>query len=126
MDLKNSLFYLASLYSLDTKNKTDALREARYQHVKLLTAKMLADGWLIFSPIAYCHAMVLDHELPGEWPFWERIDETFIKACDRLLVLQQPGIERSVGINAEIAIAKKFNKPIHTVVFDGGNYYIDP
>ncbi len=51
-------------------------------------------------------------DLPKGWEFWAAYDLTFIKWCDKVYVYMQDGWEESVGVTAEIAIAKELNKPI--------------
>lgn len=121
---KNELIYLASLYSLGTKDIRDPLRELRYQRVKEVSAAMMRDGWVILSPIVHCHCVSLDHGLPGEWGFWKHIDTIYISKCDRLMVLEDENWTQSVGINAEIKIAESFGKPVSYVTYQNGIYKI--
>lgn len=109
---KNDLIYLASLYSLETKDKFDIIREIRYNRVMEATAALTAQGYVVFSPILHCHKMSLKYNLPGEWLFWEHIDSIFLSKSDWLVILLDEGWEKSVGISAEIKIAKLLNKPI--------------
>ena len=50
--------------------------------------------------------------LPSDWRFWERHDRRFLEACDEVIVLMLPGWEASIGVQAEIAIARELRKPV--------------
>jgi hypothetical protein len=81
-----------------------------------VTAALLRAGHLAISPIAHSHVLV-EHGLPTDWAFWERFDKNLLQRCDDLLVLTLPGWQESVGVQAEIRIAKELGKPIQ---------YLDP
>jgi nucleoside 2-deoxyribosyltransferase len=101
------MIYLASPYS----HPDPAVREQRYRAVCRATAALLRAGLVVFSPIAHSHALV-QYGLPTEWPFWERIDHAYLERCDLLVVLMLDGWKASVGVQAEIAIARELGKPV--------------
>jgi hypothetical protein len=53
--------------------------------------------------------------LPDDWKFWSQQDRRLLEACDELWVLTLDGWQQSVGIQAEIAIARELGKPIRYV-----------
>lgn len=55
--------------------------------------------------------------MDGGWEFWQGYDQHMISLCDEVHVLMLQGWTNSVGVTAEIKIAKRLNKPF---------YYIDP
>lgn len=112
---KNTLIYLASLYSLES---TPKIRKERYERVQTLMAEMLIDGFIVFSPISYNHPIAKKFHLSAGWEFWKPIDSCYINKCDSMLILKDEGWERSVGITAEIKIAKKLRKEIGFVHFE--------
>jgi hypothetical protein len=57
------------------------------------------------------------YKLPGNWEYWKEMDEAFIKISGKVLVITLKGWKESVGVNAEMEIAKKYGVPIE---------YIDP
>ena len=97
-----SLAYLASPYS----HKDKKVRLQRFNAVSEAVVKLLHKGVYTFSPIAYNHPMVI-YNLPTDWDFWEKYDVAFLERCDELIVLTLKGWKKSVGVNAEIEIAKK-------------------
>lgn len=102
------LYYLASPYT----HPDEATRMSRFEAVSKLAADLLTVGVFTFSPIAYSHPMV-KYQLPSDWGFWEEYDTVFLQRCDGLIVLQLPGWETSVGVQAEIRIAKQLNLKIY-------------
>jgi hypothetical protein len=87
--------YLASPY---TGNHMDNARWAAE-----FTAKCLAYGFTVFSPIVHSHALVTqrDWPLPYDRKFWLDHDFTYMNGCSDLWVLALPGWQDSEGVNAE-------------------------
>ncbi len=104
------MIYLASPYS----NPDPAIREQRFRAACRAAAALLRVGHAVFSPIAYSHALV-EHGLPGGWSFWEHHDRELLARCDEVIVLQLDGWIESVGVQAEIALARGLGKPLHFV-----------
>jgi hypothetical protein len=102
------MLYLASPYS----HAQAAVRDERFRAVCAQAAGMMRDGQILFSPIAHTHPILLAGELPTGWDFWERVDRAFLRRCDCLAVLMLPGWQESVGVQAEIAIARELNIPV--------------
>jgi hypothetical protein len=98
--------YLACPYS----HEDPAIRQARFEQVNKYAGEMMLEGLLIFSPISHTHPIAVQCELPKGFDFWEKFDHAWIEWCDELWVLKLPGWETSVGVNAEIKIAKKLGK----------------
>lgn len=69
----------------------------------------MRQGVHIFSPIAHSHPLVA-YGLPGDWKFWERYDRAHLERSDLLAVLMLPGWRESVGVAAEIEIARNMGK----------------
>jgi hypothetical protein len=77
----------------------------------------LREGRIIFAPISAWHHIARKYRLPGTFEYWAKFDEEFIKVSNKLLIITLPGWNESVGVNAEINLAKKYNVPVE---------YIDP
>jgi nucleoside 2-deoxyribosyltransferase len=101
------MIYLASPYA----HPDASVRESRYRAACLATAKLLRAGLPVFSPIAHSHALVA-HGLPIEWLFWQRFDRTYLERSDFVVVLMLEGWKTSVGVQAEIGIARELGKPV--------------
>ena len=106
--------YLATPYS----HRDPEIRRARFDEVNKIAAKLMCKGYLVFSPISHTHPIAEAGNLPKGWVFWAEYDHTFIEWCDEVHVFQQDGWQESIGVNAEIKLAKKMNKPV--VFIKGG------
>lgn len=100
--------YLASPYS----HADPAVVEQRFEAVCRAAGRFMAQGYLVYSPIAHTHPIAVRGALPTDWTYWERYDRHMIAACDTLGVLMLDGWEESRGVTAELAIAAELNKPI--------------
>lgn len=103
-----SYIYLASPYS----HPDHAVMEQRFQAVCRVSARLMSEGKLIFSPIAHTHPIAVAGELPRGWDFWERYDVVMVGNAEKLMVLQLPGWDTSKGVAAEIEIAKRLGIPV--------------
>lgn len=101
------MIYLASPYSHADAN----IRQRRFEVACRAAAKLICQGQTVFSPIAHSHA-ICAYGVPLDWRFWERHDRRYLEACDEVVVLLIDGWRESVGVQAEIAIARKLGKPI--------------
>lgn len=104
------LVYLASPYSHPDKQ----VQQQRFQAVCHQAAEMMRSGELLFSPVAHTHP-IAQFGLPGDWSFWQACDRAILERCDELAVLKLPGWDESVGVQAEIAIAKEMNMPVRFI-----------
>jgi hypothetical protein len=102
-----ALIYLCSPYS-----HSDAdVRQQRFEAACRAAAELFRQGATVFSPVAHSHA-ICAYGLPLDWRFWQRHDRRFLEMCDEIAVLTLAGWEGSVGVQAEIAIAKELGKPV--------------
>lgn len=101
------MIYLASPYS----HSDATVREQRFQDVCRCAAALMAQGKMVFSPIAHTHP-IAQYGLPLGWDFWERYDREHIAACDELVVLMLEGWRESKGVQAEVRIAREMEKPV--------------
>jgi hypothetical protein len=99
--------YLASPYS----HPDAAVREARFQAVCEAAARLMQDGRHVLSPIAHSHPIAA-YGLPTDWSYWEASARRHIEQCDELLVLMLDGWDHSVGVRAEIEIAREMGKRV--------------
>lgn len=102
------LAYLASPHS----HPDPAVREERYEAALQATARLIACGVVVYSPIAHFHEIAKRHSLPNGWAFWQAADRALIVRCSRVIVLQIPGWRESKGITAELEFARDLKIPI--------------
>jgi len=87
-------------------------------HVANLVAGLLMrQGHIVFSPISHTHPIAVECNLPKDWDYWKRFDEEFIGFCDEVHVVKLNGFEKSKGVNTEIEITRKLEKPIKYIGF---------
>ena len=55
---------------------------------------------------------LVEYGLPTDWAFWQNFDRTYLDRCDEAIVLMIEGWQRSVGVQAEIVLARELGKPV--------------
>ena len=100
---QKNLVYLAVPYS----HPDERVRQERYEAVTKAAGFLMNEGYIVFSPITHCHHIKQICDLPTGWEYWEAFDRAYLKHCSKLIVLKLHGWEDSVGVNAEIDIAKE-------------------
>lgn len=111
--MSGQLTYLAAPYS----HPDPAVRCARFNAINNAAGALMRTGHLVFSPISMGHPINEACGFTGAWKFWEALDRAYLNASRELIVLKLPGWETSVGVTAEIAIAKELGIPVS---------YLDP
>ena len=71
----------------------------------------MRQGKLVFSPISHGHP-ICRYGVPLDWAYWERHGRRHLEVCDKVVVLMIDGWKESVGVQAEIAIARELGKPV--------------
>lgn len=97
---KHCLWYLGSPYSSDDPQT----EKCRLINTAKATRDILLEGYMIYSPIAYCGSI---NELvggieDGSFKMWERFDFEMLDRVDGLIVLMLDGWDDSVGVGKEI------------------------
>ncbi|MCH9631798.1 MAG: hypothetical protein S4CHLAM6_01160 [Chlamydiae bacterium] len=88
-----------------------SIRELRIELVSRFCAQKMREGVIVFSPLIHNYH-ILKYGLPIGWDYWEKFNKKLLERCDRLYVLKLKGWEKSIGIQAEIAIARSLDIPI--------------
>lgn len=104
----DGLTYLATPYSHPGK----AVRQSRFEVVNAVAARLIGEGYLIYSPISHSHPIALAGQLPTGWDYWERYDRLILSVCSQLIVVCQNGWSESVGVKAEIDTAREIGLPV--------------
>ena len=101
--------YLASPYTSEHRPKMTW----RYLAACAATARLLAEGHIVYSPIAHGHHLSDFAALPGDFAFWREHCLSFLEHwAEELRVLEIDGWEESAGVQAEIAFAKERGIPV--------------
>lgn len=100
------MIYLASPYTCNP--------EGNYQLTRAFVAAYTLEHPynLLFSPIVHYHPMAHKYNLPIEFSFWRQINGRGIQAAKSVLVLRAPEWKDSIGVKAEIEIAKRNFKTV--------------
>ena len=98
--------YLGSPYSLypDHDEAAEIVADA--------AAGLMAQGLVVYSPIAHGHYVSQQGELPTSWEFWKAQCQPLIDAASALAVLQMEGWGKSVGLQYEIGEFRRAGKPV--------------
>ena len=96
------LTYLALPYS----HPDPAVRCARFVDANIAAAKLLKQGHLVYSPISHTHPIAAQENLELDWSAWESLNATYLALSHTLIVLTLDGWRDSVGLAAEIKLAK--------------------
>jgi hypothetical protein len=105
----SKVVYVASPYN----HSDDKIRLENYNKVAKLSAKLVAEGNVVISPIAYGHTLIDFYEnFPYDWEFWENFCLSLLSKSDELLVYKMNGWNKSRGVLSEIEFANKKNIPI--------------
>lgn len=105
------MIYLASPYTHSNVH----VREWRFREACRAAAALLRAGVTVFSPIAHSHP-IAHFGMPTSWEFWSQVDREYLSRCDVLAVLTLPGWRESVGVQAEIRLARELGLPVVFVV----------
>jgi len=108
---KSEIIYLALPYMHENK----FIMEFRAMVSDVIAADLMNQGKMVFAPISMCHHISVKYGLPGHWEFWKEMDEEFIKISGKVLVITLKGWQDSVGVNAEMELAKKYGVPIEFI-----------
>lgn len=107
--IKNKKLYLAIPYT--------GLAEKSFEIANKVAAKLIDEGYIVFSPITHSHPLCDLVKGENTWDFWKIQDLPFIDWCDRVLVIAvgEDGydlIDKSTGVQGEIAYAREIGKDI--------------
>ena len=95
--------YLALPYS----HKSERVMVERAAVSDFIFSELSKEGRIIYAPISSCHYIARTYTMPTDWRFWGKMGEAFVKASKRVLVIPLPGWQDSIGLTAEIEIAKE-------------------
>ena len=108
------LVYLASPFS----HKDKLVEHARYLMV-LSAWKWIIKNWSnvhVIPAIVLSYPTVEAGDIPGDWQFWQKFDRTLISKCSEFWVLCVSGYRESLGVAAELQIARSLGLKIKFLV----------
>ena len=108
------IIYLATPYS----DPDPTVREYRFQCVNEVALDLIAQGYLVFSPISQTHPMEVTTGICRGFDFWRSYNFGWLDVCDVLYVLKLRGWSRSIGVGGERAHAATKTPPMPEVLID--------
>lgn len=92
--------YLAAPYS----HPAEVVRAQRYREITQYAAKLMAQGFSVFSPITHSHklARFLPAMMRDSHEFWMSMDLPILERASEVCVLMLPGWDVSRGVQHEI------------------------
>jgi hypothetical protein len=114
------MIYLAVPYT----HEDEKVRIERFEAVNRFAAFLVDSGEFVYSPISHCHPIISVSDLSTGWEYWKAYDEMMIGHCSELFVLCLEGWRKSIGVNAEIEIAKKLGLQVrYFAEFNYGQFF---
>lgn len=117
--------YLASPYS----DPDTSLMELRYRSALEYTAKCIARGEWVYSPIVHNHAIALHYEQSNQitdhrtFSFWREYDMTMLAHAAVFRVLMLNRWDSSKGINEEMVRAKSLGLEVQMIQVENDPTY---
>jgi hypothetical protein len=108
---ETAIVYLAAPYS----HPYQSVKNQRFLIINQVAAQLMREGNIVFSPISHSHQIAVDHSLPTDWEYWQRSCEAFVSVSKKVVVIKLEGWETSVGVTAEINLAKELNIPVEYI-----------
>jgi hypothetical protein len=102
------MIFLSSPYS----DPNPLVMAERYREARELTAAMLRQGAVVFSPIVYLHELAKDYQLPKDAKYWSNFNVSMLRRADVFAILMLDGWEQSKGVQMELSLAKHLNIPV--------------
>ena len=106
LDVRGSLgiIYLAAPYS----HADEAVMKGRVEKVTDVAGKLIAKGYVVFSPLTYTERIAARDVLPPVG--WYEFDMHFLMKCGAIVVLELDGWEDSRGIHDEMELAARLGQ----------------
>ncbi len=105
------MLYLASPYS----HSSQAIQQHRYQKACRATAKLMAAGIPVFSPLCNSVPAVELGGLETDHDGFLAVDIPILQRCDEVLIIGLAGWEQSLGVKKEMFEALALRKPITVI-----------
>lgn len=99
--------YLAAPYS----DPDPAVIQQRMEIYSRVDAHLIRQGWYTMSPLSK-HWILQYEQLPGDWAFWQGYGTAMLAKCEAIAVICMPGWAQSVGVQAELDLARQLNLEI--------------
>jgi len=102
------MIYLGQPYASPDKK----LVETRVVMGQAACVALANEGLAVYAPVAQWHQIATRWELPIHAEFWKRQNLAMVQACHEFYILGIQDWQRSVGLEEEVRLAVKLNKPL--------------
>ena len=102
------MIYIASPYT----SLIEGAEEIRYLQVREFTDRMIALGFVAFSPIAYCHPIAKRIGHQTDHKTWLRFNMSILRRSEAMYLLCLPGWEESKGVQVELNVCRMLDIPV--------------
>ncbi len=121
-DYKGQYVYLAGPYT----HPDPLVREIRFLESCRATAYVINKLRInAFGTMVHSHPLVTRYPMPAEWEFWADYDTAMVGKALEVWVLCIPGYTNSMGVQTEVKLARKLEKPVRWMIpVPGENLYI--
>lgn len=110
--LAKGIAYLASPYA----HSDPLIKQKRLSNVTKYAAELYDKGVFVYSPLTHNVQLDAFSNRLG-WNKWRDFDFTMLLKCEKMILLQQPGWEKSIGVKEEMEFAKLHKIPIEMVPY---------
>lgn len=110
MAKNHGFIYLAQPYSTNDPE----VMAYRVEQAFKATAKLMGEGWRVFSPIVHTHELgkFVSPETAAKHDFWMEQDIALLRHAAHMVILDLPGWKESKGVAQEITVAELCQIPI--------------
>ena len=103
--------YLAIPYT----DPDETVMDYRAELSDIIWADMCNECRIVYAPISNGHHVAKKYGLPRDWEFWKKLDEQFVRASKKVLIVALEGWENSTGVMAEKGIAEDAGIPVELI-----------
>ena len=95
-----------------------------------MTARLMGQGYGVFSPISHGHAVCeadMTVTIGTDAASWSVVNDRVMHLCNALVVLDIPGLWESLGVRREVSLAAKYHQiPINLIRSNGNGLEVEP
>ena len=111
----DELIFLSTPYSHTDKNVKRRRYEQAAQALALLMSKEIhCVSIIVMGCAALEHS---DVPMPDNYQYWGEYCEKIVRVCSEVWVIDMDGWQESIGVQGEIAEAKRQGKKVHLIEF---------
>lgn len=99
--------YLASPFT----HPENEVQEKRHRAIAWVAHWLHRQKRFVYSPIVH-NIPLGDLGVGHSWDHWQHFDLSMVSRCDRLIVTQFSGWDRSIGVKAEMEAARSWGLPV--------------